>query len=103
MCHQNTEISFYDLLPSATKGNITIEKDFTGSRVWFFNMDNSSMEVCSELYNGLQKWRYIRLSSWHRRGGSHGGPEEEDSTILTIVINDNDRETGILLLINGFC
>ena len=29
MCHQNTEISFNDLLPSATKGNITIEKDFT--------------------------------------------------------------------------
>ena len=29
MCHQNIEISFNDLLPSATKGNITIEKDFT--------------------------------------------------------------------------
>ena len=29
MCHQNTKISFNDLLPSVTKGNITIDKDFT--------------------------------------------------------------------------
>ena len=35
MCHQNTEISFNDLLPSATKGNITIEKDFTVTILYY--------------------------------------------------------------------
>ena len=38
MCHQNTEISFNDLLPSATKGNITIEKDFTVAALFALNV-----------------------------------------------------------------